>query len=491
MDTGLIGALSTVLITTLPTNNMAIKILCNMIMISILAWINKTHPHMFDYIKILFKKNKQKGSIHFIAKEDENGGLKCSDGFKAWTNKYTQYIKNNINFMNIKEINIYQPWWDRKQENMILPDTNEKIEIDNNLIMKYWTSINTLKNPQQTEHHIIIEPIDEKKHNLFDENEQLISDYNINKKKKYNSKSHIFEMLNPTKSQNDPDIKLTWIEHQFESFRTMKHIWFEEKDNFLKRYYKFLNGKELAKKRGDQWTFSCILYGIPGCGKTSLLKALINLDKENDIISHLLIIPLGCIKHTNVFSKLMLDEHINGHYVPFSQRIYVFEDFDTYDCAKVLLKRSNLFNSIKNNSEENNDNKWKEKKKEEKIEEKEYDIENMSKDNLSLSSILNTLDGLIERNGQRVFWTTNCDITKLDPAFLRPGRMDMMVEFTKCTNEGIKYLIEIYYDTKIPKNMKLTINDYIITPSELKELCHRNNTISECIIKLNNYSKNI
>lgn len=144
MNNGLIGALSTVLITTLPIDNMAIKILCNMIIISILAWVNKRQSHIFDYIKIILKKNKQKGSIHFIAKEDENGRLQCSDGFKAWTNKYTQYIKNNINFMNIKEINIYQPWWNRKQENMILPDTNEKIEIDNNLIMKYWTS-NTLK----------------------------------------------------------------------------------------------------------------------------------------------------------------------------------------------------------------------------------------------------------------------------------------------------------------------------------------------------------
>lgn len=48
--------------------------------------------------------------------------------------------------------------------------------------------------------------------------------------------------------------------------------------------------------------------------------------------------------------------------------------------------------------------------------------------------------------------------------------------------------MEMYYNTTIPNN-KLNIDDYVITPSTLKELCHRNDTIEECIIDLNDISK--
>ena len=73
--------------------------------------------------------------------------------------------------------------------------------------------------------------------------------------------------------------------------------------------------------------------------------------------------------------------------------------------------------------------------------------EDESDSKLHLSDILNTLDGLCERTGQRVVWTTNKAPPQkhFDPAFLRPGRMDMIIKLGECTHQGIDYLLKRYY----------------------------------------------
>ena len=86
--------------------------------------------------------------------------------------------------------------------------------------------------------------------------------------------------------------------------------------------------------------------------------------------------------------------------------------------------------------------------------------------------ILNALDGINERTGQRIFWTTNiAESSKhFDPAFLRPGRMDMIVKLHKC----IKHLVSQYFKTKISdEKMDLMFTDlknYIYTHGEIKHV---------------------
>ena len=66
----------------------------------------------------------------------------------------------------------------------------------------------------------------------------------------------------------------------------------------------------------------------------------------------------------------------------------------------------------------------------------------------TLSGLLNVIDGLWSSSGDEriiVFTTNHKDrLDKLDPALLRPGRMDMHVHMSYITMDGFKQLVSNY-----------------------------------------------
>merc|ERR1740123_2361757 len=111
----------------------------------------------------------------------------------------------------------------------------------------------------------------------------------------------------------------------------------------------------------------------------------------------------------------------------------------------------------------------------------------------NLSDVLNILDGLNERTGQRCFWTTNLEPPEdhFDPAFLRPGRMDMIIQFTKCNLDGLKYLIDQYYDSDIDIELLDGLESYMHSPAKLKQFCKECRTPDEVIYLLKNGEKEV
>lgn len=65
---------------------------------------------------------------------------------------------------------------------------------------------------------------------------------------------------------------------------------------------------------------------------------------------------------------------------------------------------------------------------------------------LSLSALLNVIDGVAASEGRILVMTTN-HAEKLDPALLRPGRVDMSVEFGYAETADIKELFSAIYST--------------------------------------------
>jgi SpoVK/Ycf46/Vps4 family AAA+-type ATPase len=63
---------------------------------------------------------------------------------------------------------------------------------------------------------------------------------------------------------------------------------------------------------------------------------------------------------------------------------------------------------------------------------------------VTLSGILNVLDGILEINGSIVIMTTNHP-KKLDPALIQSGRVSMNIELTKMTSQNADLLIKKYY----------------------------------------------
>lgn len=82
---------------------------------------------------------------------------------------------------------------------------------------------------------------------------------------------------------------------------------------------------------------------------------------------------------------------------------------------------------------------------------------NSPKYELTLSDILNAIDGVTSGNGNILLVTTNCP-ESLDPALLRPGRIDRIFEVGYLTQDTFDRLCMLYYGQKagIPVPPQLT-----------------------------------
>jgi SpoVK/Ycf46/Vps4 family AAA+-type ATPase len=67
------------------------------------------------------------------------------------------------------------------------------------------------------------------------------------------------------------------------------------------------------------------------------------------------------------------------------------------------------------------------------------------KDPIDLSFLLNLLDGTLESSGRIMVFTSNFP-ERFDRALIRPGRIDMIVHFKKCSRTVLKEMIEGFYD---------------------------------------------
>ena len=110
-----------------------------------------------------------------------------------------------------------------------------------------------------------------------------------------------------------------------------------------------------------------------------------------------------------------------------------------------------------------------------------------TKSSLTMSDILNVLDGIYKLDNYIIIFSTN-HIKQLDNAFLRDQRITHKIEFKKCSKLILKKIIELWYDIKISnKNMKV-LQDDKLTLANITTLCDRCDTYMEVInlIKMNN-----
>ncbi|KAH7135127.1 BCS1 N terminal-domain-containing protein [Dendryphion nanum] len=67
---------------------------------------------------------------------------------------------------------------------------------------------------------------------------------------------------------------------------------------------------------------------------------------------------------------------------------------------------------------------------------------------ISLSGLLNAIDGVASHEGRVLIMTTNCP-EKLDAALIRPGRVDLQVQFTLSTREQAADIFRRMYSTEV------------------------------------------
>ncbi len=268
----------------------------------------------------------------------------------------------------------------------------------------------------------------------------------------------------------------------FKSNKNFKHLFIENKDVIINEIKFFINNPQWYKENGIPYHLGIMLYGTPGCGKTSFIKSLISETKYSAIY-----IDLNKVKSATDFENIFNTTEINGSVFDLNKRIYILEDID---CISDIVIDRNLKKDEKDEKEsKDGESNKKELSVSEKIVYKlmtQSEKEDKINDALNLSTILNVIDGIIETPGRIIIMTTNC-IDKLDKALIRPGRIDIKIEFKKASKDIILDMVSSFY--KIEKNELYKkykkyidkMNSYKFTGAEISNFCllYKNN-IESC-----------
>lgn len=184
------------------------------------------------------------------------------------------------------------------------------------------------------------------------------------------------------------------------------------KTSIVETIESFHKAESWYKERGIPYKKVFLFHGIPGSGKTSLIRALATHFNTNIYRLNL-----------TTMSDKSLEEALA--LVP-AKSFILIEDFDS---SKSTVSRDNVdIITTKTNGEE-------------------------SKSLLTLSGILNALDGIVALDDKIIFMTTNV-LQSIDRALIRKGRVDNLIEFKALKDKEVREYIELMFPgTEVNKDI--------------------------------------
>ena len=239
--------------------------------------------------------------------------------------------------------------------------------------------------------------------------------------------------------------KLQFTKHLFTTTRTLDNIFFEQRDAVKARVDFFLNHPEWYAAKGIPYTLGLLLHGTPGCGKTSTIKAIAAVAKR-----HIINVTMSTITTKQQLVQLFYEDTIHvvskdgisspeAFSIPINKRMYVLEDIDCM--SNIVLERS-------------------------------LDTERSTTQDLTLSDLLNVLDGVLETPGRILIMTSNYP-ERLDKALIRPGRVDLMINFKKASKKIIVEMYESFFDAEFPLEDIDRLPDEVLSPAEVGAVLFR------------------
>ena len=109
-------------------------------------------------------------------------------------------------------------------------------------------------------------------------------------------------------------------------------------------------------------------------------------------------------------------------------------------------------------------------------------------DQLNLSGLLNVLDGVVDTPGRIVIMTTNHP-EMLDPALIRPGRIDKKILLGHMASEDVIKMLEHYFQISLTEQQKKHVNIAVrypsrMTPAQIEQLAAENDKIEDMLAAL-------
>lgn len=202
----------------------------------------------------------------------------------------------------------------------------------------------------------------------------------------------------------------SWTKHSDRPRRSIETIYLDSAliKKLVNQIDKFYQSSEFYDKYGVTWKRVHLFHGPPGTGKTSTILALASHFKQN----------IAKITITPNFNSQNLEKILST--VP-EKSVLVLEDVDS------------LF------------------------------VERGATASIDFSTLLNCMDGVTTKRGMVCFMTTN-HLDNLDPALIRPGRVDMYVKFDYPDVAQIRAALRILaknfeheHDEFIKNNSKMSI----------------------------------
>jgi SpoVK/Ycf46/Vps4 family AAA+-type ATPase len=166
----------------------------------------------------------------------------------------------------------------------------------------------------------------------------------------------------------------------------------------------------------------------------------------------LIVINLNRIKSSRELEAIFYSQTMNKKHIPANKRIYVFEDVDCL--SSVVHERSTNHSASSSQCGEEDPEIAIAKLASALMESKKTENAPPVEDKLSLSCILNLLDGIVETPGRIVIMTSNYP-ERIDSALKRPGRMDIHVELKRATRTVIVEMLSSFYE--IPRTTILSM----------------------------------
>lgn len=294
-------------------------------------------------------------------------------------------------------------------------------------------------------------------------------------------------MFVPDGKVSSQEAAITCDRYNITSEKTMDLIFHPRKQELVKLVDDFTNKRGKYMIKGYPHKFGLLLHGEPGTGKTSIIRALALHTRR-----HIVNIQLNKIKTNDTLMKIFFIRDL----FPKGEKavrldpkhvIFVIEDIDAI--GDVVKRRDSghrkdgkLERSLNNEINDDETPLFMKNALEDALNVMKAET-NTHEDKLTLAGILNIIDGIVECPDRFLIMTTNHP-DALDPALIRPGRIDRIVHMgnidKQCAVDMIRHYVGEFTNAELAEFMEI-FPDGKYSPAFIETQCLGFNSVRDII----------